>query len=551
MIPQDEVNLERPVVEEVLSKGAELNLEGEESVVSDQTENRPLSSLLAAFVTQLDAEPSIEGKVRLGIESMRLLLAAPQGSFSFKDFWEVRRRTLSFFKASLPPRVRSQLWNSYVELSLEFKRLKEVLDEQAAFASEQIELAIEALERDSERLPVVLTNQPSFEGANGAIEEERYASLQQEISLLSTLASSINALRKEVIKTDMRIRKKNKFLSRLSACGDAVFPPRKEKIALISALFAEDVRQFVTSHFQEKESRDLPLAALREEVKRLQLVAKKLTLSNPVFTQTRLQLSVCWDQLREQEKKRRVEISQSREQSKHNFDLAMEQIKPFILECEGTLSRADCELKVVSLLSFLRTLELSREDVHHLKEEVFKAKNLCVHREEAGSAVLRKQEAEKESARKEQWNCLSARLELLIKQASEWDIATLIRSREELLQELNSLTLTKAERYLADRLFKQFKDVVDEHRVKALLDLSVEDQKKLQELKELLKERKKRRQEMKQQLETYRKLLGGSSLDFEKALLYQELIETEKGALDKVQASIDELEEKIDDIESA
>lgn len=555
MTQQDEVTPEVAVIEEVM---ADACLEGsslEGDALPPRIDSKPDSSLFSAFASQVAKEPSIEGKVRVGIESMRMLLAASQGNFSFKDFWEVRRQTLAFFKEPLAPRLRSQLWNSYVELSLEFKRLKEVLDEQAAFASEQIELAIQAVERDIEHMPALLAGMKPLTVAESSafLKEKRelYTTLQQEISLLSTLASSINALRKEVLKTDMRIRTKNKFLDRLSACGDSIFPRRKEKIAQISNSFAGDIEQFVSAHFNENELRSLPLAALRDEVKQLQLVAKELTLSNPIFTKTRLQLSSCWDQLREKEKARRIEVAQRREQSKQNFDLAKEQVTPFALECAGTLSRKECEEKVTSLLNFLRTLELGRDELHHLKEEIFKAKKVCLSREEEGEACLRKQEEEKESVRKERWDGLKTRLESLIETASGLEVAALISAREEIAQQLGTLSLTKAEKYLADRLFKQFKDRVDEQRVKALLDLSVEDQRKLQDLKELLKERKERRQEIKNQLETYRKLLGGSSLDFEKAMFYRELIETEKGALEKMQALVEELEEKIDDIESA
>ena len=43
------------------------------------------------------------------------------------------------------------------ELSTEAKRLKEILDEQSAFAIEQIELAIQALERDLEHYDTSLS----------------------------------------------------------------------------------------------------------------------------------------------------------------------------------------------------------------------------------------------------------------------------------------------------------------------------------------------------------------------------------------------------------
>src|ERR1700733_14369049 len=64
-----------------------------------------------------------------------------------------------------------------------------------------------------------------------------YTSLQAEINILNTQAARINSLRKELIKTEMRVRKKNKFFQRLSAAGDKVFPRRKELIQDVSHQF--------------------------------------------------------------------------------------------------------------------------------------------------------------------------------------------------------------------------------------------------------------------------------------------------------------------------
>lgn len=64
-----------------------------------------------------------------------------------------------------------------------------------------------------------------------------------------------------------------------------------------------------------------------------------------------------------------------------------------------------------------------------------------------------------------------------------------------------------------------------------------------------MQQRKERRQEIKQQLEIYRKALGGSNLDFEKAMHYQELVQQEKERLDKANAAIEEIEQKIAELE--
>lgn len=79
--------------------------------------------------------------------------------------------------------------------------------------------------------------------------------------------------------------------------------------------------------------------------------------------------------------------------------------------------------------------------------------------------------------------------------------------------------------------------------------LSDDDLKALSQLKVVYEERKQRRQEIKTQLEHYRKLLGGSGFDFEKAMLYREMIEAERATLDKINASIHEIEEKIEQID--
>ena len=112
--------------------------------------------------------------------------------------------------------------------------------------------------------------------------------------LLNTLASRVNAMRKEVVKTEMRIRIKNKLLDCLSLCGDQIFPKRKDLIKEISQTFMSDIDHFIASHFEDEEFQRVPLYALREEIKQLQSIAKVLTLNTHAFTETRLKLSGCW-----------------------------------------------------------------------------------------------------------------------------------------------------------------------------------------------------------------------------------------------------------------
>ncbi len=515
-------------------------------------ERKGVSPLFAEFLRQFQEESTPEGKIRQSIDFMRAALSNT-GTPRFKDFWEGRRICLPLFKENISPKVRSQLWGLYIELSTEAKRLKEILDEQSAFAIEQIELAIQALERDLEHYDLILsqTQAESFLFQSIALKgkEQIYNAIQKELGLLNTLAARVNAMRKEVVKTEMRIRIKNKLLERLSLCGDKIFPRRKEMIKKISLDFIGDVDKFITSHFQDEEFQDLPLYALREEIKVLQSIAKVLTLNTHAFTETRLKLSGCWDKIKNREKERKKETQQKRQLFKQSYDQVMEKIRPFAEACIAGISIEECNKQAADILDFMRTVELGRDEIRALKDEIQKAKRGPFERERELEQERHRKEKEAETLRREKINALKEELATLSAQAANSSIEELSVKREQLLKEFEVISLAKAEKQIVDRLFKQLKDIIDEKKEKALLSLSDDDLKALDQLKQVLSERKKRRVEVKNQLEQYRKMLGGSGFDFEKAMLYREMIEEEKAVLEKINGLIDEIEEKIDQIE--
>ena len=79
--------------------------------------------------------------------------------------------------------------------------------------------------------------------------------------------------------------------------------------------------------------------------------------------------------------------------------------------------------------------------------------------------------------------------------------------------------------------------------------LSDDDRQMLQNLKELLKEKKELRSEICNQLEIFRKAKNNSGLDISQALEQKDLVSAEKERLEKINASIGELEERIANIE--
>lgn len=538
-----------------LSNESESESEIQESVlgISENPEEKKRGqSLFAEFLQQFEKESAAEEKIHLSIEFMRQALSNP-GMPRFKDFWEARRLCLPLFKENIPVKSRSQLWSIYIELSTEAKRLKEILDEQSAFAVEQIELAIQALERDLENYDLLLGQ--SRESAAIAISHtlkdklELYNVIQRELSFLNTLASRVNALRKEVVKTEMRIRIKNKLLERLSVCGDQVFPKRKEMIKKVSEEFVADIEKFIHSHFANTEFADVPLYALREEIKQLQAIAKILTLNTHAFTETRLKLSGCWDKIKDKEKERKKETQQKKLVFKQNFDLVMEKVKPFAERCLAGISLDECNAQAKEILDFMRTVELGRDEVKILKEEIYRAKQGPLDRDREEEAKRQKKQQEEENQRRMNIQTLKENLHVLLQQSGSIEVEVLAAKREELYRQAEEYRLSKAEKQIIDRFLKQLKDAIDDKQEKTLLMLSEDDLKALDQLKAVLEERKTRRSEIKNQLEQYRKLLGGSGFDFEKAMSYREMIEAEKATLEKIQSSITEIEEKIEELE--
>lgn len=464
--------------EELISQSSETPEMSEQRSETEKKDTRP------GWLEQCEKEPTVEKKIRMAIDFMRLCLSAQTPRF--KDFWESRRYCLVLFKEAMPAKVRAQFWSEYIELSSEARRLKQILDEQSAFAIEQIELAIQSIESDVTHFAALLEQAPEAEMAHTVLFREKnalYVVSQKELQLLSTLTARINALRKEILKTEMRIRIKNKLLERLSTCGDHIFPRRKEKMKKVSEDFLTDVGQFVQTHFSEEGVKGAPLHVLREEIKFLQALAKQLTLNTQTFNTTRLWLSECWDKIKIQDKERKQEISQKRES---------------------------------------------------VKQE----------------QVLAQKEKEEELKRREKTVALKEELTAFIAKAEQHDVETLNQKRDTFAHEFAQLGLNKIEKQIIDRMLKQLKDAITDKKEKAILALSEDDLKSLQQLKDMLKERMLRRAEIKNLLEEYRKALGGSGFDFDKAMHYRELIEAEKVSLEKIDASIEELEQKIDDLQS-
>jgi hypothetical protein len=491
--------------------------------------------MMEEFQKKLTTMEKPEEKIKECLDFMRLAIG--DKTPRFKDFWECKKVCLPLFKEGLGPSVRSHLWGEYVEISTEARALKEILDEKSAFAHEQIDLAIQALEKDLERYDELVAQMPKLAGLEESDalrgKKEIYNTLQKELNLLNTFAARVSGLRKEVMKTDMRIRFKNKLFDRLSKAGDLVFPRRKELIKKVSTEFVVDVTAFVKTGLDGNYA--------REEIKLLQVLAKELSLDTAAFTEARLQLSKGWDQLKEK-------VVMKQESFQKNFDLVMDKIKPLVEKCQSEGCTIEEAMKMGSaILSFMKNIELSPSDVKKLRDEIHKAKGPVL-------AKQRKEQEEKERVIEETHRQKREKLEQLkqeIQATAENEglgIEEMQQLREEFMRQMEGLSLTSAEKDLFDDLIKGLRDQIIEKKEKAMM-LSPEVLKSLEQLNAILDARRAQRQEIKEHLEGYRKALSGSGFDFEKAMRYRELIDAEKARFDSATAAIEEIEEKIAELE--
>lgn len=437
------------------------------------------------FLKNLELQKDPEEKIRNCILFMQQCLSR-EGPPSFKEFWETRKLCLLLFKESLNPKVRNELWERYIGLTTEAYHLKEMMDNESSFARQQIEAAIQDLEKNLDQSSALAQQVCAIElpeeCARAAAQSGSYNRYNQELHLLHSFAERVHALRQEVLKTQMRFRFKNKLLDQLMGLGDRVFPRRKELTQLLSQLFLTDVESYVERSFS-KELEEQSGPALKDTIKAFQFVAKQLYLNAESVSKTKELLNQCWQKVQARQQERKSQLLQQKE--------------------------AD------------RALHQEHQEKRKLKEEI-------------------------ENERQKQFQLLKSEIQELLEAEIEAD--ALQKKYSFFEEEKARLILQESEEALLDSLMRQLKIALFDKRQKALL-AQPEASDFGHQLEELLDEKKKIRQELKKELESVRKQSGSSGLDFEKAMFYRDFMESGKQLLERLELSIIEIEEKLFDIE--
>ncbi len=452
-------------VKEVKPLAVEEASEEKKSTQAEKQEKNPekMPPELNALINELENYPKIDEKLRHVLGFMRLALSHEPKSL-LGLYWKGRSLCLALFKEAISPPIRAVLWTEYLELMQEARRIKEIIDEESSFAVEQIELAIKGLEENLQNFETLMKESkdisfPSFADKECEKNKNLFQSIQKELTLLNSFASRVHALRKEVIQTGMRLKIKNRFFARLSECGDLIFPKRREFIKTLSTTFVGDVEHFVDTYFKSK-TKEAQNYVLREEIKSFQDVAKRLTLNTGSFAKMRKELSQAWDALKEQDKERKKEFVVKRDLFRQNCDQVMERIKPFAEKCAADgAKRGELEKDVEEILRIMKSVELSREDVHMLKEELKKAQKPLFELERAQEEERKRQKREQEEKLKEKVAGLSKELSDLDEKNSGLSCEELKQEAGRLKQESEKFTFSKSEALAVEALFKRIEDI--------------------------------------------------------------------------------------------
>ncbi len=492
------------------------------------------------FTKKLDQASSNEDKIKISLKEMQKAISK-KNLVDFKTFWDIKNKCLLLFKNPLNPTLRTLFWKEYIQLSNEAKRLKSILNEKTDFEVQQIDLAISSLERDLKKFDDVLLSMKEIDidEKMGAILSKKsfFIDTQKKLDLFNAFAARINALRKEIIKIQMRISVKNKLLKRLTVIGDVIFPKRKDLVDTISEEFLTSITSFVKNFDLKKVS----FFVLKDEIKFLQNLAKKLTLNTEAFTSCRLMLSKCWDKVKLAEKSYKKE----RQRSKELIDQVLVKIEKLKDMCELNPKDKAIINEEKRILNYIKTLSLKREDIRFLRFKIKEAKASIYQNQKKIKEDKINQEKEKQNERKAKLDQIKNDIKTLLNR-SDLSIEELELEKNQIEKRLKAFDLAKFERLILEKDFRALHHLIEEKKEKLTLNSSDE----LNQLLLVFEQKKKRRQTLKNHLDNLNKQLSCSGLGFEKAMMYRDLIDEEKQRLQALNKSILELEEKIADLES-
>ena len=541
----------KPEPEEKLKLDEEISSSHQENILEESLKHEPSTDESEAAAPPASILKEIETlspyeKVKKAIEIMNKAISS--NPCNFREFWETRKWVMPFLKEVQQPNEKAEVWNEISHLTQEVRRQKEAILKESAFAQEQIEIAISALEK--ELLELVPPTHPGLELPSGILElhQKFYIESQGELNLLNAYAMRINSLRKELMRTSLKVKAKSNLFDRLSKAGDKIFPKRKVLIQGVSDTFVKDVTNYCNDLNDIRKAKK-KLMEVRDEIKELQRIAKLLTLNTFAFNSTRVLLSDLWDKIKLAERERKKEMAVFKADSEKLLEELMVDVHAIKAAQEEGSSNRQIEHLLSELMTKSRAMRLDRQHVTQLKEAIQPIKDALEAKvqEEVNRRLL--EDTRKEKERKDKIDAVFAEFDALLS-SSEEDIKAFETQVQKAKETFLTLPLQKKEKLEGEKVLKQLQNSIVERKEKAILNLSEDDKATIDHLKEILASRLERKREVKERIESLRKSRGGSGLDFEQALNLDAQIKEEKEALEEIDKKVFEIQKQIDLIKS-
>lgn len=469
---------------------------------------------------QIEEAEDVDAKLTFAIQFMKDALANGNKP-RFRDFWRMKKICLDLFKQEIHKTKRVAYWEEYTALLAEAHALQKIIEEQVVFQAEQIDLAIDGLDKEYEKGVVVHHDIPAC--MESIDQGNQLFTLHESLAFFNRLREQALSYRKEVLSLEIRVSQKNKLLAKLTKVSDKIFPERKRCFQELTRKFLGGVESFVTSNF-DKTAKTVREGAsyfeLKGQIKSFQATLKILMISNDAYGKIRKSLSECWDMLTKAEAKHR-------EDSKKRKEVAPQEIEEELKMIDEVSCSGDYERKLSQIYRQAKSRGVSQEALYLLRKKTSDLREKL----EKQEAIVREEQKEKEQKQKDHLDRAYQEslemLQTLQKKAVRMKAENVLTQLEDVLSMTSGGSLSTRQILIQDQKKQQINLIVYKKLAKAGERVADDLSSLLIDMKEMLVELKNEKR--------------GCGLDIESAFILDELLIETKEAIETLEEQLEEL----------
>lgn len=482
---------------------------------------KTLAELVATSVEQYSKElmtlEHSDERITKMLEYMQLQLSHGE-LHPLSRFWKMRKFCLDNFKEAIPVSKRLRLWEKYRLMIEEVMKLKQIIDEKSVFEKEQIESALNAIQSSIENIDKLIASEAEIPIPKCHCLQKNqlfYNETQKALNVYSSYAKQLNALKKEILGLDISFKKKQEILDHIHSLADKVFPVKRELLTNVSKRYTEDIQFFVKTNFSTSDFKS-PTFNLKDQIKQLQSFAKVISLNVDAFSKTRLQLSKCWDKLKNFESEQKKLKDEKKQLSDQKFNEIKKKLGD-LKEKKGTLEKEVLNSEIKAIDQLIHQEDLLKFQQKQLKDEL----NLLDENAAAKPKVSQEVSA---------FSHIKSEIGKINDNIKYWDFPTLDSQFKALLSLLLELKLSDSHQVKIQRELFALKE--------ALFAKLLEEIKNRIDIEEISTQIESFKKILKQDMQDYRKVLNSSNQSIEKAIVYNELMMQTKSLLSSLEKEL-------------